>query len=189
MMRIFWNSSEARLRAGWRLAAQLAANLGLAILVWWALRRAAGGLLQAAAWSDLARYAVLFAATLLTVAAAARWLDRRPFADLGLHPAARVWWADFAFGTVLAVVPIAALALLAWACGWVTIRAAFVSGLVGVALGPALVVALAQYLFVAFFEELARAYQIRNLWEGPAAGWGRSAGRSLPRSGRPSSRS
>jgi membrane protease YdiL (CAAX protease family) len=165
-MRIFWSPTEARLRAGWRFAIQLAGNLGLAVLAWWALRQAAGDWLQVTAWADLARYAVLFAVTVLTVAAAARWLDRRPFADLGLHLATPAWWGDFAFGVVLAVVPIVAMALLAWALGWVTVRPALASGIPGLTLVPALLVALLTYTFVAFFEELARAYQIRNLFEG-----------------------
>jgi len=165
-MRIFWNPTEARLRAGWRFAIQLACNLGLAILAWWALRQVTGDWLAAGAWADLTRYAVLFTVTILTVAAAARWLDRRPFADLGLHLAKPAWWSDFAFGIVLAVVPIVVLALLSWALGWVTIRPAYISGIPGVALLPALLIALLTYVLVAFFEELARAYQIRNLFEG-----------------------
>jgi len=172
-MRIFWNTIEARLRAGWRLAIQLAGNLGLAILVWWLVRQLVGDWLQVAAWSDLVRYAVLFTVTVLTVAAAARWLDRRPFADLGLHLATPAWWGDFAFGVVLAVVPIMAMALLAWALGWVIVRPAFASGVPGLTLVPALLVALLTYTFVAFFEELARAYQIRNLFEGTQGRLGR----------------
>jgi hypothetical protein len=172
-MRILWNAAEGRLRAGWRLAIQLACNLGLAMVLWWALRQAAGDRLAPAAWSGLARYAVLFTVTVLTVAAAARWLDRRPFADLGLHLATPAWWADFAFGVALAVVPIVVVTLLAWALGWVTIRAALASGVPGVALVPALLVALLQYILVAFFEELARAYHMRNLFEGTSGRLGR----------------
>ncbi len=166
MRRIFWNLDERRLRAGWRLAIQLSGNLILAVLPWYTLRAATGRLLDPAAWADLARYTIFFVATVLTVAAAARWLDRRPFADLGLHLAAPAWWADFAFGLVLAAVPIVALLLLAWALGWVTIEPAPVSGLDGVPWGVGLLLALLQYLSVAFFEELARAYHIRNLFEG-----------------------
>lgn len=166
MRRIFWNASEGRPRAGWRLALQLLCNLGLAIALYLALRAATAKLLDPAVWSDLARYAVFLVATVLTVAAAARWLDRRPFADLGLHLAASDWWADLALGLVLAAVPIAALALLARALGWVTIEPALVSGIAGAPWGLGLLVALLQYLCVAFFEELARAYHIRNLFEG-----------------------
>ncbi len=165
LRRLFWNSSENRLRAGWRLLLQLLLNIGGAMAFsMWVVPHT-----FLASWSRLAveaiGYPVLLGMTLVSVWLAGRFLDRRAWADFGLTLNQRVWWKDFGagfgIGFVLIVLCMAAMAAL----GIIRLNLTFTSGLPGVGFPLAALLGLLSYSAVGFFEELARAYQMRNLFE------------------------
>ena len=59
-------------------------------------------------------------AILLSLAIAARFLDRRRFADFGLHFSGG-WWADFGFGLALGAGLMALIFAFELAAGWVSV--------------------------------------------------------------------
>lgn len=175
-----WDRGE-RLRAGWRVALQLGMWLTLSA----AINVVLGGPLAAGL---LARFPAMGTGivqlgfvlstclgAIVSTAMAVRWLDLRPFAELGLH-VDRNWWVDLAFGLGLGAGLMTLVFLAEWLCGWVTVRGVFqvTSGELPFAvaiLGPILA-----FVAVGFYEELIfRGYQLRNLAEGlnqPAIGPG-----------------
>lgn len=163
---VFWNGDERRLRAGWRLTIQLVLNLGLALV---SLRLAAawtGPVFSESPWFSLVGAALFLGATLLLVWLAGHFLDRRAFADFGLHPGRRSWWADLGAGLAVgSVVPTAAM-LLASAVGWVELEWSPTSGMPGPPFLAAVLLSAVGYVCIGLFEETARAYHTRNLLEG-----------------------
>ncbi|MBN1891090.1 MAG: hypothetical protein JW850_24045 [Thermoflexales bacterium] len=164
--RCFWNASEKRLRAGWRLALQLALNLGGAA-VFAALVVPHTPLDR---WPRLAReavgYPVLLAITLFSVWVAGRFVDRRAWRDFGLVLTQAAWWADFGAGLAVGFVLVALVAANAAALGVIRLELSFTSGIAGLAFPAAALLAAVGYIAAGFLEELARAYQVRNLFEG-----------------------
>jgi membrane protease YdiL (CAAX protease family) len=160
-----WNTSEKRLRAGWRLALQLALNIGGAIVFvvlvvpytplnhWPRLAREAVG------------YPVLLGITLSSVWFAGHFLDRREWHDFGLVLTQRAWWADFFVGLMVGAVLVVLFMLTATALGIIRLNLTLTSGIAGLAFPIAVLLASVEYGAIGFFEELARAYQIRNLFE------------------------
>jgi membrane protease YdiL (CAAX protease family) len=111
---------------------------------------------------NLGRIVMVLAATIV----AARWIDRRPFADYGFHIDAR-WWGDFSFGLLLGALLMGAIFAVEVALGWVTIDAAFVSYFPTAAFFPAILAPLMRYIAVALAEELlTRSNQTLNMAEG-----------------------
>jgi uncharacterized protein len=109
---------------------------------------------------------VSLAMALLTVWLAGRFLDRRPFADFGLHFGG-AWWVDFAFGLGLGAALMTIIFGAQYALGWVSVTEAFVSPGTGFLVG--LVPPLVTYVCVGISEELiSRGYQLRNGAEGLA---------------------
>lgn len=104
----------------------------------------------------------------------ARYLDRRPVADLGLH-LDRAWWRDFGAGVAIGLaVPVAVLAVSVPA-GLATVAGTAWAPPAGTALADPLVVVLlvplVQLAGVAVAEELLfRGYLVTNLAEG-IGGW------------------
>lgn len=167
LRRCFWNTSENRLRAGWRLALQLALNLGGAI-VFVAFVVPYTPLHH---WSRPAKeavgYLVLWGITLFSVWFAGRFLDRRVWQrDFGFVLTQRAWWADFGVGLAVGFALVALLILAATALSILQLKLTFTSGVEGLAFPAAVLLSLMGYGAVGFFEELARAYHIRNLFEG-----------------------
>ena len=182
----FWNGRQARLRAFWRLLIQgilftlglVAVSVVVGILgaLWLVLRL--GDLSQFA--GDPARLGATLAAhpavralsalgvlavALASVWLAGRFLDRRPFAGFGFH-LSRGWWRDLGFGLALGAALMAAIFLIEWGLGWVTITTTLQAA-GGSPLLPALALALLSFLSVGIYEELlSRGYALRNLAEG-----------------------
>ncbi|MFC6837656.1 CPBP family intramembrane glutamic endopeptidase [Halomarina ordinaria] len=152
------NPQEGRLRAPWRLLLQTLLLLVLAtatLLVLSPLSTRASPL----ALNTL----VMAVAVALSVAIAARVLDRRPLADLGLH-IDRQWWLDCGFGLALG----AGLQTLLFA-GQVATGLVVVTDVARVtpALLGGVVGALAMFVAVGVYEEvLSRGYQLTNVAEG-----------------------
>lgn len=171
LRRYFWNPKERRLRAPWRLLATALVFLVmlLAFVTLFALT-VSEALLAALFGTALADDALLVvgsvgsgAALVFGVLLAARYVDRRRIADLGLaldHD----WWVDLGFGFVLGAGLMSGVFLVALAAGWLRVTGTFASaGSFGLA--TALVVVL--FLAVGIYEELlVRGYVLTNLAEG-----------------------
>jgi len=190
-MNPFYNRSQRRLRAFWRLLIQFTVNfLGLgvlnllAILAIAALLMLAGQIpfdlvnqghaLQRALQEAFAENPLLNALPRLMLIPLllgvywllARLLDRRPFRDYGFHLNAS-WWRDLVFGMALGAVLIALIFLVELALGWVSVTGTRVSPRGNVPFWVGITVALVNFTFVSISEELlARGYMIRNMAEG-----------------------
>ena len=81
---------------------------------------------------------------LVTCLAAARLLDRRPFADFGFH-FNRNWWRLFGFGLLLGAGLMAFIFLVELAAGWVRVTGFLRSGASGSFWGE---IGLAVILFI-----------------------------------------
>lgn len=173
---LFWNPTERRLRAGWRLLLQPLLTLAVAVLPVVAIGESLSrlrdrGLLRGASDPVFDKIADLIVGPLFGVlilaslALAARRLDRRPFRDLGFRFTPR-WFRDVGYGVAVSGVMMAALFLVALAAGWVRVTGAprVAEGLPA-ALG--LAYSLVKAACVATYEEaFSRGYQLKNLAEG-----------------------
>jgi membrane protease YdiL (CAAX protease family) len=113
----------------------------------------------------------LLAAT-LSLLAAARFLDRRPFSDYGFHISSQ-WWGDLGFGLALGALMMAIVFLIEWAMGWVAIEGTFQTSVPGMDFATAILVALITFISVGIYEEmLSRGYLLLNLAEGLNLRWG-----------------
>lgn len=169
---LFWNADERRLRAGWRILVQLFFLFGLTSGLSAAFRRVAE--MQAKHVEGVFAQAPLFLTLALVISVsvwlACRYLDRRPFDDLGMRIDGR-WWREAAFGAVLGALLMSGILAAELAFGWANYaeapdppgpapRLAFVS--------PTLFV----FLAVGFYEELvSRGYHLTNLAEGLVCRW------------------
>ncbi|HHX66215.1 MAG TPA: CPBP family intramembrane metalloprotease [Chloroflexi bacterium] len=170
LLRPFWNHHERRLRLFWRL-------LGMAILLFivsilLGLALFAMGLVD----SFPAQMVLTLLSTVGSMALAGWALDRRRFADYGLH-LNRTWWTDFAFGLGLGVLLMAGIFAISWAAGWVVVVDTLVTATPGVPFARALLVPILLFLAVGIYEEmLLRGYLLRNLAEGLNMRWISSRG-------------
>lgn len=179
---LFWNSSERRLRAGWRVVAEFASQVlaqfglatllgGVAVLLGHLPRLAislnpVGELGQYPAYT-VGSAAVELVAALVAVAVAARYLDRRALSELGLHLNRR-WALDLCFGLALGAVLMAGLFGAERALGWITVTGHLVSNQPGHAFSLIMMMAaLLGNTLGSLWEELVfRGYQIKNGAEG-----------------------
>jgi membrane protease YdiL (CAAX protease family) len=170
---IFWNNQESRLRAGWRILLQLMLNICL-ILV---LGSIASNLFSSVIPPDirgyLLAYPVMLVATMIAIILAGRFIDRRRFIDFGLSLTKHEWWIDFTFGVVLSTIPVLIILLALQGMGWITIEGVFKSKLAGWSIVFPLLIAVINHICVGAFEEIARVYQMRNLFESVWAHLGR----------------
>ena len=173
--RIFWDSTTRRLRTVWRLLLQL---LLLAILSGIGFVLAGVGLssLGKGSSSPTIVNGVATVTTLLVMALsiwlAGRYLDRRRFADFGVHWR-RSWWLDFAFGLSLGALLMFLIFLVEVAAGWVTIVGAFRTASPTMPFGRAILEPVLLFFCVGIYEELfSRGYQLKNLAEGLKGLWG-----------------
>jgi len=176
---IFWNGDERRVRALWRLIGQLIMLIVIALLIEIGLgavatviRTAQGGITvgpmtipQSPLVMTLATLGILVA-MVVSVWLAGRVLDRRPFADFGLH-LNRSWWIDFGFGLLLGAFIMLLIFLIELGAGWLTVEGTFVSQDPSTPFLLNLLTPLIIFLAVGIYEELfSRGYQLRNLAEG-----------------------
>jgi membrane protease YdiL (CAAX protease family) len=189
ILRLIWNSRQRRLRAVWRVLIQgglflvgdslLTFILGLGVA---AIFTARGGFSSGVnGTQDLSVFLASFFSfsqlggtlfglislvmILLTCLLAARWLDRRPFADYGFHFSRRWWWS-FGFGLLLGAGLMAFIFLVELATGWVKVTGFLKPGAIGSFWGE-IILAVILFICVGIYEELlARGFQLRNLAEG-----------------------
>ncbi len=170
LYRAFVNPEERRLRAGGRIfcfsvlyLALMAVEITLALIL-------SGGELLITSFS-LSFIVANLAVTLLAVWLARRFLDRRPFLDLGLRPE-RGWWADLFFGAALGGVLMAGIYLVEWAAGWLAFSGFAWDAMDWGQLLLPFAVAFFLYVVVGINEELMmRGYVMQNLAAGLNMFW------------------
>jgi membrane protease YdiL (CAAX protease family) len=174
LKRLFWNDRERRLRAIWRLLLQAGLLLVCVFILGAALAlgaRAVGVPVAAASAGpgSLSRAALgvlMLTAVAASMAAAARLLDRRPFADFGFHLDRR-WGADFAFGLALGVLLMGSIFLSGWAIGWLDVTGTLRPAAAGGSFGRSFAAAIISFVCVGIYEEMiARGYHLLNVAEG-----------------------
>lgn len=167
----FWNPVDGRLRAGWRVLIQLVCYLYAPPLLNWAIGQPISQLLarlvpELAPLSDrLTLFALRLVTVLLTTWLVVRFIDHRPWREIGLQ-FDRTWWLDLLFGLGLGAVLMTFVFVMEYAAGWVRVRDFFVVDLAApfimALIGPFVV-----SLVISIIEEvMARGYQLRNLAEG-----------------------
>ena len=191
----FWSRAQHRVRATWRLLLQLifftigtavvGAIAGAILLLEVAAEESARGrspdaqelteLLQQAIadslWFGPATAVGTLLVTTLSLFLAGKLLDRRPFADFGLHLDRR-WWRDLGFGAALGAGLMALIFAVELAAGWIEVTAFLAVARPGSSFWLALLGALVVFVCVGIYEEmLSRGYQLRNLAEGLAWRW------------------
>jgi membrane protease YdiL (CAAX protease family) len=168
MKSIFWNHQEARLRAGWRVLVILVAAGVVSTLLGGPGRRLLTErfpYLYASLIESLAL--VVLVAVILWLAA--RWLDRRRFADYGFH-LGREWWLDMAFGLLLGLVLVGGAYALLLGTDWLRFNETFVSP-PGVPFVAAMLVDVLIVVGIAGWEEMVfRGYLVKNVAEGLSGG-------------------
>ncbi|MFB6129585.1 MAG: lysostaphin resistance A-like protein [Salinigranum sp.] len=163
----FWNRAERRLRAPWRLTLGLLLFGVLGVLPGVVLSVLPGGRALSAPLARLvgSPLGVTAATALLTVvgvALAGRFLDRRRFSDFGLH-FDRDFRVELAVGLALGAGLQTLVFLVELGAGWLVVTG--VGGAPG--LGSALAANLALFALVGVYEELlVRGYLLTNLLEG-----------------------
>jgi len=163
---IFWNTEQARLRAGFRILIQLTAFFilmkGLA-----ALFDIPGEITgNMSLWIYLAVAAVRLFRVLISVWLSGRFLDHRPFADFGLR-LNKKWWQDLGFGLGLGILLIGGVFLIELAAGWVMVSDTLHTANTEQAFIVPFFVFLILFGCVGFSEELnSRGYHLTNIAEG-----------------------
>ncbi len=184
----FFERGTGRFRALWRLVFQywiykvavpLFANLLL--VAWLLLRPGAGGASGGLDASVLAGSPVLpligsvagLVGAVLSVWLAVRFLDRRPFRDLGFR-LDRGWWLDLTFGMALGALLMTIIFLVESGLGWISVAGAFETTGTGAPFALSILLPVAAFVCVSFSEEtVSRGYQLSNAAEGlnhPALG-------------------
>lgn len=181
MPNIFYNRTERRVRAGWRILLQgliffagiLLVNslIGFFIVL---VVQSTGGNVQdpqtIMGWFAHPLVRIISAigtllSALLSFWIASRWLDRRPFPDFGFH-FSRNWWIDFAFGLFLGAILMVFIFVVELSAGWITITS-MLQGFGSASFWLDMVSFLALFFAVGIYEEmLSRGYHLRNLAEG-----------------------
>jgi hypothetical protein len=181
----FWNTEQHRLRTFWRLllftiayfVALVILGIVLGIVAFGAATAAGldmpGGGGQSLEQMPLEVRTIVLGlnmatgllATFLVMWLAGRFLDRRRFADFGLHLSGG-WWLDLGFGMALGALLMGGVFLVEWAAGWLTITTTFQSP-EELSFWPAILLPLLAFLAVGIYEEmLTRGYLLQNLAEG-----------------------
>ncbi|MFP4395601.1 MAG: CPBP family intramembrane glutamic endopeptidase [Anaerolineales bacterium] len=180
---IFWNAEEQRVRALWRLIAQM-----IIFMVFLICASGVPGMIVAMGQYDQpggvdpsqveaaltsSPFFMLFTglgglvAISISVVLAARFLDRRPVRDFGFHFDA-AWWRDLGFGLGLGGALMAGIFLVEWLAGWITITDTFfVAPRFEISFVGSVLIYVGAYLGVGIYEELlSRGYQLLNISEG-----------------------
>ena len=162
----FWNDEQGRLRAAYRILIQLT--------LFFILMKGLSALLgiPSEITSDLPLLTFLSVAgvrlfrVLISVWLGGRFLDRRPFADFGLH-LNKKWWQDLCFGLGLGILLIGSVFLIELTAGWVTISEILYSVNSQQTFILPFIVFVILFVCVGYSEELFyRGYHLTNIAEG-----------------------
>jgi membrane protease YdiL (CAAX protease family) len=160
MERYFWNEAEDRLRAAWRILIQVTlVAFPLAIL-------GASGFYSSQ--DSMATRVALTAlpVVVLSIFIMGRYVDKRKFSDFGLQLGQKQWWADYGFGFLTGMTVATLYIFLLKFLGWAEFPSLRILRPEGTSLATAFLISILTYAAVGVFEELMRAYQIRNITEG-----------------------
>lgn len=167
---IFLSPDELRLRAGWRLAVQMAIMLTLTLVFSCGL----GVLMYAApgtSWIELAIILGTGVPVLISVLLARKLIDRRSVRSLGLRLDRRAL-IDVLVGIGIACLQIGLIFGLELAFGWMQISGFAWQEQSALAVVGSIVLWLLMYIAVGFYEELlSRGYHLQNLEEGTNTFW------------------
>ncbi|MCE7986259.1 MAG: CPBP family intramembrane metalloprotease [Caldilinea sp. CFX5] len=170
--RLFWNRSERRWRAGWRVV--------LYSLLWVTIQLASSQVIESPLTTALIALLPPFAPiagellfytinALLVIGLTwllVRYFDHRSLADLGLA-VDRHWIEDFCFGLLLGAGLVTLIFIAEWSLGWLTVAGYLQTTLPDTPLSVAIWQPIFLFIAIAINEELlARGYQLRNLAEG-----------------------
>lgn len=170
--RLFWNCTERRWRAGWRVA--------LYSLLWVVIQLASSLVIRSPlaaalivilpALAPIAGELLFYSVNALLVIGLtwlmARKIDYRPLADLGLH-LDRHWWEDLSFGLLLGAGLMTLIFGSEWALGWITVTGYLHTTLPNTTFAIAILQPIFLFTAVGINEELlSRGYHLRNLAEG-----------------------
>jgi len=160
LMNIFINQTENRGRAGWRLLVQF---ILMFLLVGFGIQ---GIQLLVNAQSLVYLAIPQFIGIIASVWIAARFLDKRPFADFGCQ-FNQQWLKDFAIGAAIAAIAQITIFCIEWSAGWLTISSYGWNASTEHSFGSIMISSLLAMLMVGFHEELlSRGYQVLNITEG-----------------------
>ncbi len=155
---LFYNAEQRRLRALWRLLAQM----GIFLL----LIMAAATALRASDAADAAWSLTPPLAAILSIHLACRLLDRRPLGSLGLQVGRR-WWAELVVGGLLGSAAVGAVVAALCLLGLASVQGRSAAGSAPGNTGAPLTWAIAYYVVAGLAEELLfRGYWLRNVAEG-----------------------
>lgn len=178
LLSIFWNRSERRVRALWRLLLQTGILVVILILV----RLLASELLFPSV-SEGVRHVVgpyLSGLTLLLgcwlgIVVVGRRLDKRRLSDYGFH-LDRSWFLDLAFGLALGGVLMAGIFALEYAAGWIEVHDTLHTSYPTVPFWVSIAGMLVLLVAVGIGEELiVRGCYLTNIAEGLTGRWIRPA--------------
>ena len=97
---------------------------------------------------------------------AVRWLDHRPFVELGFY-IDKYWWWDLGFGLFLGGALMGLIFLVEWILGWIEVKGFFQVSPGRLPFALEILGPLVVFIVVGITEEvLSRGYQLRNLAEG-----------------------
>jgi membrane protease YdiL (CAAX protease family) len=162
MKKVFWNLTEHRLRAGWRILIQIIlVSVPLSIL-------ATLGFFTSGKSTDTSVMAAALPITVFSILVLARYIDRRKFSDYGLRLNQKRWWEEYAIGFIAGflIACLFVFFLKIFNAADVRISPTFIENKILLLLP--LVISMVTYAGIGFFEELIRTYQVRNIAEGLA---------------------
>ena len=118
-------------------------------------------------WLERALHFLIYLiVTLLVTWAAARGVDRRPVADLGLELSRR-WWVELVVGLALGLLLMSVVFVVLWLAGWVEVTRYFAVNLPTLPFAVALLGPLLAFTVIGIVEEIVfRGYFLRNAAEG-----------------------
>lgn len=170
--RPFWNRTEQRWRAGWRVALyslfwgiiQLASSLVIRSPLTNALIAILPALAPIA--GELLFYSVNALLVIGLTWFMAYKIDYRPLADLGLR-LDRHWWEDLGFGLLLGAGLMTLIFGSEWALGWIMVTGYLHTTVPNTIFAIAILQPIFLFIAVGVSEELlSRGYHLRNLAEG-----------------------
>lgn len=178
-MGFFVERDRGRLRAGWRLLAQVvvfqAATFFLLapLTAIWFVAGSSEAPSEGFAATLTESTATLFLGSIASLGGiffslwlAGRFIDRRPLKDYGFH-LDRGWWLDLVFGLGLGMFLMSGIFLIELSFGWLRVDSTFESILPGTPFWVALALPFVIFLCVGIYEEaFSRGYQLLNMAEG-----------------------
>jgi membrane protease YdiL (CAAX protease family) len=169
LARVFRNAEQRRARALWRICTLLGlfvvGTLVFGLPFWLVASWLSGSVDPTTTPVLVAGSAAALLAALLSVWLAGRFLDKRRFADFGLH-LSRGWWLDLGFGLALGTLLMTGIFLVERAAGWVMVVGTFRRLDTNQPFALAILAPLFIFVCVGIYEELLmRGYLLRNLAE------------------------